>query len=59
MKLSYRTHLILLGVLLAILSACAPSDAYRSTRASTDPASLTAHAAPSVKDVRNSMVFRK
>jgi len=59
MKLSYRTHLILLGVLLAILSACTPSDAHRSTRVSTDPAAITAHTASSAKEVRNSMVFRK
>lgn len=41
MKLSYRIHLILLGLVLAILSACAPSGAHRGTGEYIDDAAIT------------------
>ena len=41
MKLSYRSHLILLGLLLAILSACAPSGTNRGTGEYIDDAAIT------------------
>ena len=41
MNLSYRIHLILLGVVLAILSACAPSGTHRGTGEYIDDAAIT------------------
>ena len=41
MNLSYRIHLILLGLVLAILSACAPSAAQRGTGEYIDDAAIT------------------
>ncbi|MFN3789649.1 BON domain-containing protein [Massilia sp.] len=41
MNLSYRIHLILLGLLLAILSACAPSGTQRGTGEYIDDAAIT------------------
>jgi len=41
MNLSYRIHLILLGLLLAILSACAPSGTHRGTGQVIDDAAIT------------------
>ena len=41
MNLSYRIHLILLGLLLAILSACAPSGTHRGTGEYIDDAAIT------------------
>lgn len=42
MNLSYRIHLILLGLALAILSACAPSGANRGTGEYIDDTAITA-----------------
>ena len=41
MNLSYRVHLILLGLVLAILSACAPSATNRGTGEYIDDAAIT------------------
>lgn len=41
MNLSYRVHLILLGLVLAILSACAPSATHRGTGEYIDDAAIT------------------
>ncbi|MCC2955098.1 BON domain-containing protein [Massilia sp. IC2-477] len=41
MNLSYRIHLILLGLVLAILSACAPSGVHRGTGQVIDDAAIT------------------
>ncbi len=41
MNLSYRIHLILLGLVLAILSACAPTGAHRGTGEYIDDAAIT------------------
>lgn len=41
MNLSYRVHLILLGLVLAILSACAPSATNRATGEYIDDAAIT------------------
>ena len=41
MNPSYRIHLILLGLVLAILSACAPSSAHRGTGEYLDDAAIT------------------
>ena len=41
MNLSYRTHLILLGLVLAFLSACAPSGTHRGTGQYLDDAAIT------------------
>ncbi|MFC0250965.1 BON domain-containing protein [Massilia consociata] len=41
MNLSYRIHLILLGVVLAVLSACAPSGTQRGTGEYIDDAAIT------------------
>lgn len=42
MKISYRFHLILLGLVLAILSACAPSGTQRGTGQYIDDTAITA-----------------
>lgn len=42
MNLSYRIHLILLGLVLAILSACSPSAAHRGTGEYIDDTAITA-----------------
>lgn len=42
MNLSYRIHLILLGLVLAVLSACAPSGANRGTGEYIDDTAITA-----------------
>lgn len=42
MNLSYRIHLILLGLLLAVLSACAPSGTHRGTGEYIDDTAITA-----------------
>lgn len=41
MNFSYRIHLILLGVVLAVLSACAPSGTHRGTGEYIDDAAIT------------------
>jgi len=41
MNLSYRIHLILLGLVLAILSACAPSGTHRGTGEYIDDTAIT------------------
>lgn len=41
MNLSYRVHLILLGLVLAFLSACAPSATHRGTGEYIDDAAIT------------------
>ncbi|QOY94717.1 BON domain-containing protein [Massilia sp. UMI-21] len=41
MNLSYRLHLILLGLVLAILTACAPSGTHRGTGQYIDDAAIT------------------
>ena len=41
MNPSYRIHLILLGLVLAILSACAPSGTHRGTGEFIDDAAIT------------------
>lgn len=41
MNLSYRIHLILLGLVLAILSACSPSGAHRGTGEYIDDTAIT------------------
>jgi hyperosmotically inducible protein len=41
MNLSYRVHLILLGLVLAILSACAPSATHRGTGEYIDDAAIS------------------
>jgi hyperosmotically inducible periplasmic protein len=41
MNLSYRIHLILLGLVLAILSACAPTGTHRGTGEVIDDAAIT------------------
>ncbi|MEX5745763.1 BON domain-containing protein [Massilia sp. X63] len=41
MNLSYRIHLILLGLVLAILTACAPSGTHRGTGQYIDDAAIT------------------
>ncbi len=41
MNLSYRIHLILLALVLAILSACAPSGTHRGTGEYIDDAAIT------------------
>lgn len=42
MNLSYRAHLILLGLVLAILTACAPSGTHRGTGEYLDDTAITA-----------------